>query len=104
MVVGRIFAWIFLALALMALGAEVVRSLEAGSWEIMALGPLWFSIDPASLNVTQAVIQRYLLPEIWDPGIIAVLTWPTWVVFAIPGAILLLIFRRRRERKRRWFS
>lgn len=103
MVVGRVFAWIFLALALMALGAEVVRSLEAGEWQILALGPLWFQVDVASLNVTQAFIQRYLLPEIWDPGIVALLTWPAWIVFAVPAAILFLIFRRR-ERKRRWFS
>ena len=84
--VRRLFATIF---ALMAFGAEVVRSLEAGYWEIMALGPLWFSIDPGSLNVSQAVIQRYLRPDIWDPGIVTVLTWPTWLVFAIPRVILL---------------
>lgn len=104
MIVGRIIAWILLALALMALGAEIVQSLEAGSWEVLALGPLWYSIDPAGLNVSQAVIQRYLLPELWDPVIITVLTWPTWCVFGVLGAVFWLIFRTRRQRKRRWFS
>tara|TARA_R110002167_G_scaffold150687_3_gene344455 strand:- start:51 stop:368 length:318 start_codon:yes stop_codon:yes gene_type:complete len=104
MIVGRIVAWILLALALMALGAEIVRSLEAGAWEILALGPLWYAIDPAGLNVTQAVIQRYLLTELWDPVIVTLLTWPAWVVFAVPGLLLLALFRRRRQPNRRWFK
>jgi hypothetical protein len=102
MMAGRILAYLFLALALMAAGAEAVRSLEAGVWQPMALGWLWFTIDVGSLNLAQAVIQRYLHPSIWDPGIAWILQQPAWSVFAAIALILHLVFRLRR--RRRWFS
>jgi len=43
----------------------------------------------------QALVQRYLAPAIWDPGVIAVLQWPTWLIILIPAAIFLLLGRRR---------
>ena len=89
--------------AALAVGAEAVRSLEAGNWEILALGYLWYTIHVDSLSQLQAGIQRYLFPELWDPIIATVLLWPAWVVFGGLGAILLALFRRR-PRKRRWFS
>ena len=95
----RILGWVLLALAFMAAGAEAVASLQAGSWQRMALGQLWYDLDRGSLNLMQAVVQRYLLPAIWDPGIIALLQWPTWIVFLIPAVILLLLGRRRPSRR-----
>ena len=102
MIVRRISGGIFLAVALMAAGAETVRSLEAGGWQPLALGQLWFSIDAGSINLMQAVVQRYLHPAIWDPGVMVLLQWPTWVLAGILGLVLLLLFRRRRPR--RWFK
>ena len=102
MTVGRVLAWLFILLALMAAGAEFVRSLEAGSWQPLALGYLWFSVDPGSLNLVQAVVQRHLHPAIWDPGMAWVLRWPAWLFFGLIGGLLMLLVRRRR--RRRWFS
>jgi hypothetical protein len=42
----------------------------------------------------QAVVQRHLHPTIWDPGVIALLQWPAWLVALIPAFILLLLSRR----------
>jgi hypothetical protein len=71
----------------------------AGAIVGIALGQLWYDLDRGSLNLMQAVVQRHLLPAIWDPGIIALLQWPTWVVFLIPALILLLLGRRRPSRR-----
>jgi len=102
MSVGRFLAWLCILLALMAAGAELVRSLEAGNWQPLALGYLWFSIDAGSLNLVQAVVQRYLHPVLWDPAIVWLLRWPAWLFFGLIGGLLMLATRGRR--RRRWFS
>jgi hypothetical protein len=40
--------------------------------------------------LVQAVVQRYLLPMIWDDLLLPVLEAPAWVVPAILGAVLTL--------------
>jgi len=94
-IICRILGWLLLALALMAVGAEAVASLRAGAWQPMPLGQFWYDLDRGSLNLMQALVQRYLAPAIWDPGVIAVLQWPTWLIILIPAAIFLLLGRRR---------
>jgi hypothetical protein len=94
--VGWLVGWLLIALALMAAGAEAVASLRAGEWQPMALGQLWYDLDRGSLNLMQSVVQRNLHPAIWDPGVIAVLQWPAWLVALIPAAILLVLTRRQR--------
>ena len=93
----RILGWLLLAVVFMVAGAEAVDSLRAGEWQPMALGQLWYDLDRGSINLMQAVVQRHLHPAIWDPGVIAVLQWPAWLVAAIPALILLLLSRRRRR-------
>ena len=99
MIVGRIVGWIFFILALVALGADIVGSLAARAIEITPLGQQWFEINRASIGLAQAVIQRYVLPELWDPIIVTVLLWPTWAVFGVLGLILIYAFRRRKRRR-----
>ncbi|WP_169569496.1 hypothetical protein [Sneathiella limimaris] len=79
----------------MLFGSELLLSLRAGEWTPQLLGQLWFELHPESLNLTQAIIQRYLIPQLWDPVVVEILLWPAWLVFAIPGVALLLLFRQR---------
>ena len=74
---------------------DVVAWYDIGDFAPMPLGLLWFNIDVDSLNLVQAVTQRYLFPELWDPVIVSILLLPAWLVFAVPGIILLILFRRR---------
>ncbi len=101
--VGLIIGLSLITLALLAAGAELVGSLAAGAWQPIQLGGLWAALDLDSLNLIQAVVQRYLHPVLWDPGIISLLLWPAWIVLVVPGAVLAiacwprgrrLIFRR----------
>lgn len=101
MLVGRLLGWLLIALALIALGGDGLRWLESGSLGFAALGEVWFSFDPGSLNLLQALIQRYLLPEIWDPGLITLLTWPAVAVLGGLGITLLLACRKRQPPSRR---
>ena len=68
-------------------------------------GEYWFKADHESLNLVQAIIQRYLHPAIWDPFTVNILLWPiaaglglVFAVFAVPGILLVSLFRRRRRR------
>ena len=99
MIVGRLIGWILIFGAVLVLGYEAAGWIDsdAGIWRVRAAGKLWFDIHPGSLNATQAVIQRYVLPALWDPVIQTVLTWPAWAVLGVPGFLLAWLFRRRRR-------
>ena len=98
MIVGRVLGWLVTAVAFMTAGVEILASLEAGAYQGLAIGHLWFKIDAASLNLSQAVVQRHVHPSVWDPVIVTVLGWPAWIVFGVLGPALAFLFRRRDRR------
>ncbi|GAA6156256.1 hypothetical protein [Pyruvatibacter sp. HU-CL02332] len=80
----RVLTVLFLGAAIgAAIGDVVSRSGMA------SLGEVWFAIHSGSLNLSQAITQRYLSPEIWDPYAIWVLGQPATVFF---GLLALLCF------------
>lgn len=97
MIIGRIIGWILLIFGLMLIGNEILASLKAGEWAPQLLGQMWFELDVESLNLVQALIQRYLFPQLWDPIIVELLLWPAWVIFIVPGLLLLILFRKRNK-------
>jgi hypothetical protein len=88
--------WALVAIALIDFGYEMVLAATTGGWRIVPAGELWFKIDVGSLNLMQAVIQRYIWPTLWDPIIVTVLQWPPWSIFGAPGAVLVALFWKRR--------
>jgi hypothetical protein len=102
--IGRFIGWLLLALAVILAGAEVMHSLAAGHWTPTPLGKLWYDYHRGSLNLTQAVTQRYIWAPLWDPGVVTVLTWPAWAVSGGLGIVLMALFRRRQPKRKRWFS
>lgn len=101
MIIWRVIGWLFITLALIALGTDILGSLATQSIDITPLGQHWFDIHRSSLGLLQAVIQRYVLPELWDPVIQTVLLGPTWAVFGVLGIVLIILFRSRRGRRLR---
>ncbi len=91
----RIVGWGLLLLAVAALGWEVIAWGLTGQYESRLPGQIWASIDRPSLNLTQAVVQRYVLPELWDYVLLPVLLAPLWLVLAVPGLLLALLCRPR---------
>ncbi len=98
MIIGRLIGWLITAAALMAVGAEVVATLETNAYRGLALGELWYLLNRDSLNLMQAVTQRYLLPILWD-GAVVLLLQPAWIVLGITGPVLVLLFTARNEDK-----
>ena len=102
MIIGRIIGWLLLLLALAALAFKMVTLVQSGTWEIRALGSLWFDIHKNSLGAAQVIVQRYVWAPIWDLVVITLLRWPGWLVFGVPGIVFVYLFRRRRSR--RWLT
>jgi hypothetical protein len=67
-------------------------------WAPIALGQLWYQLNRSSLNLVQAVIQRYIHPFVWDPIIVTILLSWAFAVLMILGVLLLVVFRKRARR------
>ena len=63
-----------------------------------ALGQDWFNYSPSTLNLSQALVQRYVHPDVWDPGILKILVMPSWLVFGVLALIFGLFGRRVKKR------
>jgi hypothetical protein len=76
---------------------------EEDAFRFRLLGEIWYKADPGSLNLLQAVVERYIHPALWDPAFLWLLLRPAALiagglalVFLLPA---LLIRQRRRRRK-----
>ncbi|WOF72690.1 hypothetical protein QMT40_000309 [Parvibaculaceae bacterium PLY_AMNH_Bact1] len=79
-------------------GAFALAALSAGLYDLLGAparsglfhtgGEVWFALSPDSLNLMQAITQRYVSPELWDPTIVAVLKLPAIVSLGLPAVVL----------------
>lgn len=83
--IGLVFA--LFGVALLVLLIVVTAIGRAGE----VLGQVWFELHHSSENLAQAIVQRYIHPAIWDPGIVTVLGWPSWLALAVTGLAALMI-------------
>ena len=96
MIVGRILGWLLILCAITVLAIEVVRYFENGTYRVIVAGKLWFDLHRSSLNLTQAALQRYVHPLVWDAGVAPALQLPAWAVFGVPGILVAWLCRGRR--------
>ena len=91
MIVLRLLGYLFAIAAIGSVGYDLARSIAEGMLTLTPFGEVWYHVAPASLNVTQAFIQRYLWPPLWSDGIVHLLHVPGWITFTILAFILLYI-------------
>jgi hypothetical protein len=77
---------------------DAAKSISASALITTPLGQSWFELSSGTLNLSQAIIQRYLHPAIWDPGVLNILLLPSFVVLLAIGLIFLVIGRKKRPR------
>ena len=99
--VGRALAWILLVLALIVAGRDGLLFLETGTYNPATLGDIWYAIDGGSLNLTQAVIERYIAPWLWQSAFLPLLIGPAWAVLGAAGLIVGMISGGGGKRRRR---
>ena len=100
MIVGRLVGWLFIIAALVAEGRDVWGLWDTGHYQVSALGQLWAEVNRNSLLLLQPAIQRHVAAWLWDWVIFPVLQWPAVVTLAVPGVLLVWLFRRRDRRRR----
>ena len=101
MMVGRLIGLLVLLSGLAVLVRDLIAWADTGHFAPIVLGQLWFNLAPASLNLVQAVIQRYVFPALWEPGITTLLLLWAAPALILPGGVLLILCRRRERGRRR---
>jgi len=92
----RFIGLFFLAAGFIFLVYDGTRSIAASAVVVTPLGQTWNDIHSRSLDAVQAAIQGRLADWVWDPVFRSVLHAPTWFVFGILGAILILLGRKKK--------
>jgi hypothetical protein len=95
--IGRLIGWIFLLAGLAVLTRDAFVWVDTKHWAPIALGQLWFDLDRSSLNLVQAVVQRYIHPYLWDPIIVTVLLWWAFAVLMVLGVLILALSGKRAQ-------
>ena len=100
-IVGAILGWLFILASIAVAVWEFLAPDKSTAGYLRPAGEVWFRIDTGSLNLVQAVVERYIWPPLWDPAISSLLHVPAIVLFAVPGLLLVLLNHLRLPRKRR---
>ena len=98
MILGRLIGWIVFLAGAAVLVRDLLVWFDTKTWAPIALGQLWYQLNRSSLNLVQAVIQRYIHPFLWDPIIVTILLSWAFAVLMILGVLLLAVFRKRAPR------
>jgi hypothetical protein len=93
--IDRLIGWIIFLAGLAVLARDVLVWIDTKHWAPIAVGQLWFDLNRSSLNLVQAVVQRYIHPFLWDPIIVTVLLWWAFAVLVVLGVLILALFGRR---------
>jgi hypothetical protein len=97
----RLLSIVLVLTALGALAVAIYLLLNNTDFTTPA-GEVWAAVDRPSLDLAQAVVERYVAPavfypDLWFDVILPMLLWPAWrtlvVVLAGSAAIGLLLWR-----------
>jgi hypothetical protein len=89
--IGRLFGWIIFLAGFSVLVRDVLVWIDTRHWAPIALGQFWYELNRSSLNLAQAIVQRYIHPFLWDPIIVTVLLCWAFPVLIVLGALILAL-------------
>ena len=95
MIVWRIVGWGALLAGLSVLVRDVIAWFDTRVWAPIAVGQLWYELDRSSLNLVQAVTQRYISAFLWDRVIVNILLCWAFAALIGLGVVILLLARKR---------
>lgn len=91
----RITAGLLLLAAALLLARDAYQIHQSGQIAFLDAGTLWATLHPESLQVAEPAIARYIHPYLWHPVIVTMLLAPAFLVFAVPGLVILWLTRER---------
>lgn len=101
--IGCGLGWLLILAALAVAGWELLAPDAVAGYDLRPAGELWYRLAPSSLNLLQAIVERYIWPPLWDPAIVGILQLPALAVFAVPGILVLVVcLWHGSHRRKRW--
>lgn len=95
----RILGTWLIGLALVLLVVDGTKSLAANAVVFTSLADLWMQVHPPSLDAVSGFFESRFFAALLDAALKAVLDYPAFAVFGLPGIALALAGRApRRER------
>jgi hypothetical protein len=95
----RIAGTWLIGLALVLVVIDGTRSLGANMVVFTSLADLWTQLHPPSLEGVRAFFESRFFAQLLDVALKALLDYPAFAVFGLPGIVLALAGRKpRRER------
>lgn len=95
----RIAGTWLIGLALVLLVVDGTKSLGANALVFTSLADLWTVVHPPSLDAVEEFFETRFFAQLLDAALKAVLDYPAFAVFGLPGIVLALAGRKpRRER------
>ena len=90
----------FIGLWLLAAGFvsavyDGTKSIADNALHMTKLSDTWNAVHSTSLAQLQPAIERHVA-WLWDPVVVSVLSAPTFVVFGVLGALLILLGRKKK--------
>ena len=92
----RIAGLIFLAFAFVFLVVDGTMSLAANALVISSTAATWTMIDGIGPATIEAIVKANAPGFVWDDGLGLLLMVPGWLLFGVPGAVMVYLGRPRR--------
>ena len=95
----RVLGTWLIGLALVLIVIDGTKSLGANAIVFTSLGELWMQVHPPSLDGVKGFFDSRFFADLLDAALAAILGYPAFAVFGVPGIVLALLGRKtRRER------
>jgi hypothetical protein len=95
----RVLGTWLIGLALVLLVIDGTKSLGANAIVFTSLAELWMQVHPPSLDGVKSFFDSRFFADLLDAALAAMLGYPAFAVFAVPGIMLTLMGRKpHRER------
>src|SRR5579862_7060840 len=92
----RTLGLLAMAVAFVLFVYDGTKSIAANTLIYTRISEVWTLLHPSSLQQLRPVVEAYGTPWLWDPVALTVLEAPAFAVFAIVGAVLMLLGRRKK--------
>jgi hypothetical protein len=97
-VLGRVFGWFLVVLAIVMASAEAVMALGTGAYAGLATSEVWTLLVGRAPSAWLEASSNQILSA---AGTVVMAT-PAWIIFGLCGVMLIHVCRRRPQRRRRF--
>ncbi|CEJ11296.1 hypothetical protein BN1110_01584 [bacterium YEK0313] len=91
----RALGFVLVAVGFVALVIDGTKSIAGSRLIYTVIGETWRTLQPASLNAVQPVLEKAGFAWLWDPVMLNLLVLPTALVGLGLGGLLMIAGRRR---------